>query len=1005
MNFVNLFIETNYSMNGSNIKIKELVEKAIANNYTSLAITDKRMYGVIKFYKACVKNNIKPIIGLNITIEGISSETRNNLLIYAKNNTGYQQLLKLASIQSLNSFISLSELKKYSEGLVGVVNTDNSELLAYFNNNQINEFNESLILLTNLIDDIFFRVSNSDELNRLINKEHKLVVLDYVHYLDEEDHVISNTLKKIFSKESVDLFSDNKGKHFKSEEEIRKLYEKYPNALENTFLISEMCNVTISFDKTFLPTYKVKQNVSSKDYLHALVYKGLEKRLIGLRVNKQRYLDRIKYELDVINNMGYNDYFLIVWDFVKYAKKNKYLVGPGRGSAAASLVSYCLGITSVDSIKYDLVFERFLNPQRITLPDIDMDLPDDKRDDIIKYVRDFYGINKVASICTFGTFLSKSAIRDTARVLEVDGLLLEEVVKHAEKHANIKEMLKNSQEIQNIMARDKKAENLLIIASKVEGLHRHVSTHAAGIIVTSDDLTNHTPIQSGLLEMMQTQYEAKDLEELGLLKIDFLGLRNLTSIDKVVNLINTTENKHLDIYKIPMNDKLTFDLLKRVETTGIFQLESQGMRSLIGKMQVDSFEDIVTILALYRPGPMENIPTYLKRRQKLEKVTYPHKILEDILASTNGIIIYQEQIIKIANLFAGYTLGEADVLRRAVSKKQQSVLIKERSNFVSKALALGHSEISSNEIYDYIVKFANYGFNRAHSVAYGMVSYWMAYLKANYPKYFISVMLSSVIGSEKQMKNYVFEAHKLGVKILPPSVNKSNSSFNPEVDNLRYPLLGIKNIGINTVKNIIEERNKGKFKSYIDFISRTNSFLSRRVVESLISASALDEFKFSKRTMIEKLDEVISFTEYGNFISKEEFILENISEYSYAILEENEKKVLGFNLVMNPMLEFDGYIKKHKLFKPSTITKSHIGRDIRVVGIISLIKPIKTKKGTDMAFVTIQDEYSKLSGVLFTSTYNKYIEILEKGYVYLFMVKVENRNNDLQLVIQKIHKL
>ena len=307
MNFVNLFIETNYSMNGSNIKIEELVNKAIANNYTSLAITDKRMYGVIKFYKACVKNNIKPIIGLNITIEGIGAESRNNLLIYAKDNKGYQHLLKLASIQSLNTFISLSELKKYGEGLVGAVNTDNSELLSYFNNNQVNEFNESITLLTNLIDDIFFRVSKSDELNRLINKEHKLVLLDYVHYLNEEDHIISNTLKKIFSKESVDLFSDNKGNFFKSKEEIRRLYKKYPNAIENSFVISEMCNVTISFDKTYLPTYKVKQNVSSKDFLHALVYKGLEKRLVRLKVDKQKYLDRIKYELDVINNMGYND--------------------------------------------------------------------------------------------------------------------------------------------------------------------------------------------------------------------------------------------------------------------------------------------------------------------------------------------------------------------------------------------------------------------------------------------------------------------------------------------------------------------------------------------------------------------------------------------------------------------------------------------------------------------------------------------------------------------------
>ncbi len=1005
MNFVNLFVETNFSMNGSNIKIKELVNKAATNNYQALAITDRRMYGVIKFYKECLKQNIKPIIGLNILMEGLANESRNNLLVYAKDNFGYQNLLKLASLQSLNDLITLSDFKKYNNGVITVVNMDNSELLSYFNLKRSNELKETLNLLKAVSTDLYFRVSSNDELNMYIGKTNELIILDYVHYLDEEDYLISNTLKKIFSKETGDLFSDNKGNHFKSLKEINQLYKGYPKALENTSKIARMCNVTISFDQTYLPTYKVKQKVSAKDYLHALAYKGLEKRLVGKKVNKRIYLERLEYELKIIDNMGYNDYFLIVWDFVKYAKKKKYLVGPGRGSAAASLVSYCLGITSVDSIKYDLVFERFLNPERITLPDIDMDLPDDKRDDIIKYVRDFYGINKVASICTFGTFLSKSAIRDTARVLEIDGLLLDEIIKYAKQYNNLSEMLEKSTEIQNMIIRDEKANKLLAIASKIEGLHRHVSTHAAGIIITSKDLTNHTAVQNGLLDMMQTQYEAKDLEELGLLKIDFLGLGNLTTINRVVNLINENEKINLNIYKIPMDDKRTFDLLKRVETTGIFQLESQGMRSLIGNMQVDSFEDIVTILALYRPGPMENIPTYLKRRQKKEKVTYPHKILEEILSSTNGIIIYQEQILKICNLFAGYSLGEADVLRRAVSKKQHDILEKERANFVSKATKQGHSEVLSNEIYDYIVKFANYGFNRAHSVAYAMVSYWMAYLKANYPKYFIAILLSSIIGSENHMRNYIFEANKLGVKILAPSVNRSTAIFKPEKTDLRYPLLGIKNIGINTVNKIIEERNNGQFNSFIDFVNRTHTFLSVRVFEALINASALDEFNLSKRTMLEKLDEVISFTKYGNFISKEDFVFENLKEYPYAVLEENEKKVLGFNLVMNPLLEYEDYINKHHLYKPSTITKKLIGSEVRIVGMISSIKKIKTKKGTDMAFISVQDEFNKLDGVLFTATYKQYEQIIEKNAVYLFMVGIEERNSNLQLIIRKIHKL
>lgn len=1005
MNYTNLFIETNYSMNGSNIKIKELVKKAKAYGYKTLAITDKYMYGSIKFYKECLKNNIKPLIGLNINVEGILPETYNNFLLYSKNNSGYQNIIKLASLSSISESVTLAELSKHKDGVIFILNTDRSEINNYFINNQTREYEEVMASISTISDDLYFAISKNHELNELLNKNHKCVALDYVHYMDQEDYKVSNILKKIFNIGIDHLFSDNMGNHFKTKDEIFSKFKDYPKAIENTYLIGNLCNVSIDFNTTHLPAYKLKQDVSSKDYLSALVYKGLDKRLRGQNVNKKIYLDRLKYELGVIDSMGYNDYFLIVWDFVKYAKGKKYLVGPGRGSAAASLVSYCLGITSVDSIKYDLVFERFLNPERITLPDIDMDLPDDKRDDVITYVRDFYGKDRVASICTFGTFLAKSALRDTARVLEIEGLLLKEILKNVEKYDNIKDAIFNSTELNNIMDKDENALELLTIASNIEGLHKHVSTHAAGIIITSENLTAHTPVQKGLLDMMQTQYEAKDLEDLGLLKIDFLGLRNLTSINKIVNLINENEKTNIDIYKTPLDDALTFELLRRVETTGIFQLESQGMRSLIGQMQIENFDDIVTVLALFRPGPMENIPSYIKRRFKQETVTYSHKILEDILKSTNGIIIYQEQIIKVANLFAGYTLGEADVLRRAVSKKQESVLEKERENFINKSLLKGHNLEVSNEIYDYFVKFANYGFNKAHSVAYAMVSYWMAYLKANYPKYFISVLLSSVVGSEKQTRNYIYESNKIGVKILPPSVNKSGLYYMPEANNLRFPLLAIKNVGINAVTRLLEERENGKFKTYFDFVSRVNTFLNKRVIESLISASALDEFNLSKRTMIEKLDEVISFSEYGSFIAKEEFILENLEEYSFLVLEENEKSVLGFNLVINPLNEYDSYIKKHNLLKPSTIDESHIGKQVRLVAMLSNIKAIKTKKGENMAFITIQDEYQKIEGVLFPTVYNQYAKDLESASVYLFMVKVEERNNNFQLVIQKVHKL
>ena len=1005
MPFTHLYVETNYAMNGSNITIEELIKKAVSYGYSSLAITDPKMYGVVKFYKECIKNNIKPIIGLSIYCEGLIQGSKNRYLLYAKNNAGYQSLLRIASFSAINGVVSLRDIKTASTGIIAVLITDESELIGFYQNNQANEINEFINLQKTYFEISYISISSNKHFNFDLDGKFSFITVPRVSYLNADDKIVSNTLKTIFQLDNSDLLGENSSNHFTNIDEVKQQFDGYDKAMKKVDEIVKLCNVSLDFSVTHLPRFKLKDNVTAKDYLKALAYKGLSMRIKGQKVDLMTYQNRLDFELKVIDEMGYNDYFLIVWDFVKYAKQKKYLVGPGRGSAAASLVSYCLGITSVDSIKYDLVFERFLNPERITLPDIDMDFPDDKRDDVIKYVRDVYGIDRVASICTFGTFLSKSALRDTARVSNFEGLLLNQIVKETEGYNNINEMINDSEKIKNIISQNKEAKSLLEIASRIEGLHRHTSTHAAGIIVSQEKMTTHTAVQSGLLEMMQTQYEAKDLEGLGLLKIDFLGIRNLTSINRILDLINEKENKVIDIYKVPLDDMLTFDLLKRVETTGIFQLESKGMRSLIGNMQINSFEDIVTILALFRPGPMENIPAYLRRRNNEEEVTYPHKILEDVLKSTNGIIIYQEQIIKIASLFAGYSLGEADLLRRAVSKKQLDVLNKERTNFVMKAKNLGRDDKTSNEIYDYIVKFANYGFNRAHSVAYAMVSYWMAYLKANYPKYFISIMTTSVIGSEAQMKEYIFEANKLGVRIVKPSVNYSTGIFNPDGDNLRYPLLGIKNFGRAALKSLLEEREKGLFKSFFDFISRTHKSLNKRVLESLIYAGALDEFKYSKQAMINQLEEVINFSLYGDFISQDEFVIEEFPEYDFTVLEEKEKSVVGFNLFVNPLLPYTKYIKKHKLKKPSELTFDDIGKELRVVGIISNIRKIKTKNNQDMAFISLQDEYIKMDGVLFTSTYRIYQEEIMKNKVFLLMCKIDERNGSLQLVVNKVHKL
>ena len=1005
MSFTPLYIETSYAMNGSNIRLNKLMQKAVSLGYSSLAITDPKMYGTVQFYKQCTLNNIKPIIGLNLFIEGITNGARNHLLLYAKNKKGYQNLLRLSSLSAMNSVIKLSEMKQYKAGIIGIFISEESELQHSVINNQENLVHEFKTMTKDIFEECYISVSNDDSINTRLSNHFDLVCVPKIQYLDHEDKEVYEILSKILNTSSTGLLGNDKENYLQSKDEYNVQYKKYPEAFKRTEEIASRCNVTLDFDLVHLPKYPLKKDVNAKDYLHALSIKGLEKRIKNKQKNKRRYVERLNYELSVIDQMGYNDYFLIVWDFVKFAKKNKYLVGPGRGSAAASLVSYCLGITSVDPLEFDLVFERFLNPERITLPDIDMDLPDDKRDQIIEYVRDFYGVERVASICTFGTFQSKSAIRDTARVTGFEGVLLNQLTKESDNHSSISDMIESSKKVQNIMSQNSDARVLLERASKIEGLYRHVSTHAAGIIVTEEEMMKHTPVQSGLLDMLQTQYEASDLESLGLLKIDFLGLRNLTSIQRICDLIEEKEHKKINPYTIPLHDKKTFDLLKRVETTGIFQLESRGMRSLIGQMQIDAFDDIVTILALFRPGPMENIPSYIKRRNKEEKVTYPHEVIEEVLKSTNGIIIYQEQIIQIASLFAGYSPGEADVLRRAVSKKSESILRKERSHFITKAKAKGRDEKTSNLIYDYIVKFANYGFNKAHSVAYAMVSYWMAYLKANYPKYFISILTTSVIGSVNSMKEYIYEANQLGVHILKPSVNYSTAIFNPEKNNLRYPLLGIKNVGVNSVRDLLQIREDGLFKSYFDFVQRVHKTLNKRVIESLIFAGALDEFNLSKQTMVEQLEEVINFSTYGDFIKQDDFVVKELEEYSYDQLKAFEQQALGFNLFVNPLNRHQDYIKKHKLFKTTDITKDMVGKEVRFVSILSRIREITTKNNQKMAFITVEDEYKKLNGVLFTNQYKAFENQLVRDAVYLFKGKIEYRNNELQVIINNLLNL
>jgi len=998
--YTNLYVQSNYEMNGSTIVFDQLMKFLIKHQHESVALTDSKLYGLLKFYESAKKYNIHPILGLHVQIEGTNDAQQNSILVYAMNEEGYQNLIKLASIQALHKIVTLKDLDTFNNQLICIVLAKESCIYPNIESNQSKLLLEEL---TKIYKDLYISYTGNEAFDQQIAK--RIIYVRRTLYLEENNHQASIVLQKIFNQVSEPLLDEKQSNHFCLEDELDTSKPYLKEALQRTNDMAKKCQVTLQVNQKILPKYPVKKGYDAQSYLAALSYKGLDKRLTRKKVDKKKYLERLSYELQVINEMGYNDYFLIVWDFVKYARQKGYLVGPGRGSAAASLVSYCLGITSVDSLEYDLVFERFLNPERISMPDIDMDLPDDKRDDVIEYVRDFYGIDRVASICTFGTFLSKSALRDSARILEIDEIVLSEFLATENKYDSINEMITTDEKIIHLMSKHDKANMLGQVSAKIEHLMRHVSTHAAGVIITEGPMTEYTAVQEGLLDMMQTQYEAKDLEHIGLLKIDFLGLRNLTAIDDVVKMIEEDKGKKIDIYKVPLDNKKTYELLRSVDTTGIFQLESPGMRSLIRQMKPREFEDIVTLLALFRPGPMENIPSYLKRRFQQESVTYVHPILEEILKPTSGIIIYQEQIIKIANLFAGYSLGEADLLRRAVSKKQQDILEKERERFVNYASKQGHDMSVSHEIYDYIVKFANYGFNRAHSVAYAMVSYWMAYLKANYPAYFISVLSSSVIGSEKKIQEFVYEGFKHGIEIIAPDVNRSTNRFEPDEQYLLYPLQGVKYVGINAAKEIIEKRTEKKFSSYVDFVSRMHKLINKRVIESLIYAGALDLFSLSKKTMVESLDDVINFSEYGQHIVEHEFVIKKQEEYSFEELRAFEHQVLGFNLTMNPLKKHQELILKHQLLKPTDILEEHNGQSIRMVGVIQRIHQITTKTKKPMAFLTISDEFVSIDGVLFTKQYEEYQSILEVNGVYLLKVKIEKREDNIQLVINQMHKL
>ena len=932
-----IYLKTVYSFLSSTITIDELISFAKKNRFSSLCICDDNMYGVMEFIKKCHSNEINPIIGVDF----------DNILLYAKNYDGYQNLMKLSTIKSERD-ITIDDLKNNSDGLICFINEqkDNIEEIT-------NVFLEYYIYTEDINNKDYLYLCKTlclkredTEILKCLNllRDGKKISDDY--FFNDDCYYIDVTDKR------YDEFI------YKCHLELPKYSLNLPNYCEY--------NDTLGLD--------------SDEYLYNLSIKGLNKRL-----NNQvtiKYKDRLLYELDVIKKMGFSNYFLIVYDYIKYAKMNNILVGPGRGSAAGSLVSFSLGITEVDPIKYNLLFERFLNIERITMPDIDTDFPDEKRDEIINYVAKKYGQDKVCLISTFGTFGSKMALRDMGRVMNVPLYIIDDLCKKIG-DKSLKEALELNS-IKSFVESDNKIKKLYEVASKIEGLPRHSSIHAAGVVMANSPLVETIPLVY-YDDKYLSAYEAMYLEELGLLKMDFLGIRNLTIIDDTLGLVKEYKKIDLKFNEIPLDDTETYKIFSNGDTLGIFQFESNGMRDFLMRLKPNSFTDIYNANAFYRPGPSSNIDLYIKRRHNLVPTEYFDESLKNILRDTCGIIVYQEQIMEIAHVMADFTLGEADLLRRAMSKKKKEELMKYQDKFINNAIKKGYDKELVSNIYNLILNFASYGFNKSHSVAYSMISYKMAYLKAHYPLYFYLSLLKGALNDDIKTINYIKEMKKHNIKIIKPDINKSTDEFSIYYDNILLPFNIIKGIGSDVARKIIKARDDGFTDIYDFFLKVVNSGISQNIIELLITSGCLDNFGYNRQTLINNMDSLIN---YGNLCKDlgSDFVLKpevNISdEFERETLIKQEKECFGFYLTNHPVSFYKNKIKSINLID----INRYFNKNITCVVMIDKIKEITTKKGEKMAFLSCSDEEASCDITIFPNLYKELLNISKSD-----IIKVEGR--------------
>ncbi|MFD2618056.1 DNA polymerase III subunit alpha [Terrilactibacillus laevilacticus] len=1038
MTFVHLHVHSEYSLLDSTCRMRSLVERAKTMGYKALALTDKQtLYGTIPFYKACLENDIHPVIGIEVYMEVEHDVPKRredwpedySIVLLAKNQQGYRNLVEISSIIQQKSVKRLkrTELETYSDGLI-VLSSGTSGLIgSYLIQGRKEEAMEAVTWLHRTFQkDFYLEVQNHGEaferemmleyLNYSKSFHISLVATNDVHYLDKADAKAYDCLTCIRTGSKIQNFVKKHKSteyYFKSPNEMKQIFTSYPEAIDRTEEIAFQCQVKFDFDALQLPKYKIEGADDASSLLRKLCMRGLAKRYSRLTDEIQ---SRLEKELAIIHDMGFDDYFLIVWDLLAYARKNEIEPGPGRGSAAGSLVAYLLHITDVDPIKYQLLFERFLNPERVTMPDIDIDFPDRERDKMISYVSQKYGSDHVAQIITFGTLAAKAAIRDVGKVLDIDGMTMNKVAKSIPSRPGItlQRAIEESAELRQLIKQSKEIEYLLTLSQKVEGVPRHSSIHAAGVVISEKPLKTLVPTQPGHDDVMITQFPMENLEELGLLKIDFLGLRNLTLIQDVLALIQDHTGQKIDLSTIPMDDSDTFKMLSEGDTTGVFQLESDGMRAVLKRLLPNTFEDIVAVNALYRPGPMNSTQVYIDCKHGKKAVQYPHPDLAPILKMTYGVIVYQEQIMSIANVMAGYSLGQADILRRAVSKKKRHILDEQKQSFILGCQKNGYTKQLSESVYDLIVRFADYGFNRSHAVAYSLIAYRMAYLKVHYPKAFITAHLSSVHHDQDKCHNAINEAKRKGMVFFPPSINHSGAYFTWTEKGIRFGLGLVKGVGNKVVQDILMSRKKGPFKSLFDFCRRVSlTRVNRKAIESLIFAGAMDEFGIDRAILLATLENAMHYSEKYTHTNVDQVSFEmdevepeyiQVPPLSEREKIEYEKEALGIFVSAHPIEPFRWQLSKQ--MKTIDWVKSQTNGTSVVLGaVIEKNKCIRTKKGQMMSFLTLSDETGQLEAICFPNVHEENTRFIQNGQLLFVKGTLEIGQHEKKLIVKQMMDL